>query len=82
MLENYRQIIIHAGFAPEAISVRATLRYCPSLAECILAEREQTKCGTIVVGRQGLSRSEEFLFGSVAVSPARSSTMHVTARCG
>jgi len=32
----------------------------------ILAERRQMKCSTIVVGRQGLSRSEEFLFGSVS----------------
>jgi nucleotide-binding universal stress UspA family protein len=80
MLENYRQIIIHAGFAPEAISVRATLRYCPSLAECILAERKESKCGTIVVGRQGLSRSEEFLFGSVSskiVNHARNCTVWV-----
>lgn len=66
MLKDYRQILIRAGFAPEDVSVRSTLRYCPSLAECILAERDQTGYSTIVVGRQGLSRSEEFLFGSVS----------------
>jgi nucleotide-binding universal stress UspA family protein len=42
------------------------LRYCPSLAECILAEREEIDYDTIVLGRQGLSRSEEFLFGSIS----------------
>ncbi len=80
MLENYRQILIRAGFAPKAVSTRATLRHCPSLAECILAERKDAKCGTIVVGRQGLSRSDEFLFGSVSskiVNHARNCTVWV-----
>lgn len=80
MLKDYRQILIRAGFAPEDVSVRSTLRYCPSLAECILAERGQTGYSTIVVGRQGLSRSEEFLFGSVSskiVNHARDCTVWV-----
>lgn len=80
VLKNYRQILIQAGFAPEAVSVRATLRHCPSLAECILAERKDANCSTIVVGRQGLSRSEEFLFGSVSskiVNHARNCTVWV-----
>ena len=74
------RILIRAGFAPEDVSVRSTLRYCPSLAECILAERDQTGYSTIVVGRQGLSRSEEFLFGSVSskiVNHARDCTVWV-----
>lgn len=80
MLKNYREILIGEDFRPENVSVRSTLRYCPSLAECILAERNQTKCSTIVVGRQGLSRSEEFLFGSVSskiVNHARDCTVWV-----
>jgi nucleotide-binding universal stress UspA family protein len=80
VLKNYRQILIQAGFAPEAVSVRATLRHCPSLAECILAERKDANYSTIVVGRQGLSRSEEFLFGSVSskiVNHARNCTVWV-----
>ena len=80
MLKNYREFLIGEGFKPADVSVRSTLRYCPSLAECILAERNQTKCSTIVVGRQGLSRSEEFLFGSVSskiVNHARDCTVWV-----
>ncbi len=80
MLKNYREFLIGEGFEPADVSVRSTLRYCPSLAECILAERNQTKCSTIVVGRQGLSRSEEFLFGSVSskiVNHARDCTVWV-----
>ena len=80
MLENYRHIFIDSGFDPEDISVRSTLRYCPSLSECILTEQDKTKYSTIVVGRQGLSRSEEFLFGSISskiVNHARNCTVWV-----
>ena len=80
MLENYRQILIREGFDPNDIWVRSTLRYCPSLSECILAEQDKMQYSTIVVGRQGLSRSEEFLFGSVSskiVTHARNCTVWV-----
>ena len=66
MLKDYRQGLIQAGFSPDDVTVRSPLRYCPSMAECILAERDQTQYDTIVVGRQGVSRSEEFLFGSIS----------------
>ncbi len=65
-LEEYRQILVGAGFDSDGVSVRSTLRYCPSMAECILSERDETKYDTIVVGRQGLSRKEQFLFGSIS----------------
>jgi nucleotide-binding universal stress UspA family protein len=80
MLEEYRQMLIDAGFEPNQVSARSTLRYCPSMAECILAERDETEYSTIVVGRQGLSRSEEFLFGSISskiVNHARNCTVWV-----
>jgi nucleotide-binding universal stress UspA family protein len=80
MLEEYRNELIKAGFNPENVSVRSMLKYCPSMAECILAERDDTQYSTIVVGRQGISRSEEFLFGSVSskiVTHARKCTVWV-----
>lgn len=80
MLEGYRKLLIKKGFDPENVAVRSTLRYCPSMAECILSERDETEYSTIVVGRQGLSRSEEFLFGSISskiVSHARNCTVWV-----
>ena len=80
MLEDYRQILIREGFDPDDIWVRSTLRYCPSLSECILVEQNETQYSTIVVGRQGLSRSEEFLFGSISskiVNHARNCTVWV-----
>jgi nucleotide-binding universal stress UspA family protein len=80
MLENDRQTLVQAGFDATDVSVRSTLRYCPSMAECILAERDDTEYHTLVVGRQGISRSEEFLFGSVSskvVNHAKNCTVWV-----
>jgi nucleotide-binding universal stress UspA family protein len=65
LLEEYRKILIDAGFEAEDVNTRSTLRYCPSLAECILKEHPETY-STIVVGRKGHTRTEEFLFGSVS----------------
>jgi nucleotide-binding universal stress UspA family protein len=82
VLDDYRQLLISQGFDPKDVSVRSTLRYCPSMAQCILSERDETEYSTIVVGRQGLSRSEEFLFGSISskiVTHARNCTVWVVA---
>jgi len=80
LLERDRRRLIEMGFDPADVTVRSTLRYCPSMAECILAERDETEYSTIVVGRQGLSRNEEFLFGSISskiVNHARNCTVWV-----
>jgi nucleotide-binding universal stress UspA family protein len=66
MLAGYRKLLIDCGFSDGDVTVQSTLRYCPSMAECILAEHDKTRYDTIVVGRQGVSRSEEFLFGSIS----------------
>jgi nucleotide-binding universal stress UspA family protein len=80
MLEEYRRILLDADFAPDDVNVRSTLRYCPSMAECILAERDLYEYKTIVVGRKGMSHKEEFLFGSISgkiVRTARDCTVWV-----
>jgi nucleotide-binding universal stress UspA family protein len=80
MLEEYRRMLIDAGFATEDVSTRSTLRYCPSMAECILAEQDSLEYATLVVGRKGLSHKEEFLFGSISgkiVRTARNCTVWV-----
>ena len=80
MLNDYRNILLQSGFDKNDVSTRSTLRYCPSMAQCILSERDEIEYSTIVVGRQGLSRSEEFLFGSISskiVNHARNCTVWV-----
>jgi len=66
ILEEYMDILIRGGFKAGSVSTKSELRYCPSMAECILAERDKSHYDTIVVGRQGLSRKERFLFGSIS----------------
>jgi nucleotide-binding universal stress UspA family protein len=80
LMAGYRQSLIDSGFEQKDVLIRTTLRYCPSMAECILSERDDQAYGTIVVGRQGISRSEAFLFGSVSnkiVNHARNCTVWV-----
>lgn len=66
MLAEYKNILIDAGFNPVDISTRSTIRYCPSMAECILAEKDNMEYSTLVVGRRGLSYKEEFVLGSIS----------------
>ena len=80
LLEEYRQLLIQKGFDPEDVTAKSKLRYCLSMAACILSERDESECSTIVIGRQGLSRNEEFLFGSISskvVTHARNCTVWV-----
>ena len=66
LLRRYHDLLVEKGIDPEKITSHDKIRYCPSIAECILNERESTGCGTIIVGRKGVSHKEEFLFGSVS----------------
>jgi nucleotide-binding universal stress UspA family protein len=78
---GFKVAIVHViPEAEEDYFATTALRYCPSMAECILAERDDTEYHTLVVGRQGISRSEEFLFGSVSskiVNHAKNCTVWV-----
>ena len=81
-MEAYRRTLTAAGFADDAVEMLTPRRYCPSMAECILSEWEARSYSTIAVGRQGLSRKEEFLFGSISskiVNHARDCTVWVVA---
>lgn len=79
-LADYRRMLIDHGLAPERVTQQIVEREGPSLARLILAEAASLGARTIVVGRQGVSRKEEFLFGSVSkqiVSHARRCTVWV-----
>lgn len=65
-LEKYRTVLQQAGFAEDKVSVRAEVRKCPSIAACILDEQKKLGCCTIVMGRRGISKREEFLLGSTS----------------
>lgn len=80
ILDEYRKMLISDGLPEYEVDKKLPLRYCPSMAECILSEQDERRYGTIIVGRQGLSRKEEFLFGSISskiVTHARHCTVWV-----
>jgi nucleotide-binding universal stress UspA family protein len=79
-LSGYRDRLIADGIEPGDVTIRTAQRDGPSLARLILDELAALGAGTIVVGRQGLSPKEEFLFGSVSrqiVSHVRNGTVWV-----
>jgi len=66
VLDEAMTVLVGEGFEPERVFPLIKVRYCPSIAECILHEAEASQSETIVVGRKGVSHKEEFLFGSVS----------------
>ncbi|MBU2547962.1 MAG: universal stress protein [Proteobacteria bacterium] len=66
LLGKTRATLEAAGLAPERIAYKAPVKTCDSMAACILSEQEDEGFGTLVVGRRGLSKAEEFLFGSIS----------------
>ncbi len=65
-LEKYRQILLQSGFPEEKVSIKAEVKDCPSIAECIMNEQRKLGACTIVVARRKLSRQQEFLLGSTS----------------
>lgn len=66
LLENYKNILIQSGFLEDKIKININIRPCTSIAECILDELSKIKACTVVVGRRGLSKKEELIFGSTS----------------
>ena len=66
MLDNYRQIMIQAGFPEDKVRIRSCVGEEKSFSEAILDTRCDLTCCTVVVGRHHKSKTEEFLFGSTS----------------
>ena len=66
VMQDYRHILVDAGFPDDKVNVRIDTMRAPSVADCIIKEQEEMKCCTIVIGRRGISKKEEFIFGSTS----------------
>jgi nucleotide-binding universal stress UspA family protein len=71
LLENYRQVLIQAGFPPDKVRIRTCVGGEKSFAEAILETRCDLTCCTVVVGRHHKSKAEEFLLGSTSTKLIR-----------
>jgi len=65
-LKEARAILENKGMDPGAVSERGLCIMEHSIAKNILEIQEEGGFGTVVVGRRGMSKAEEFLFGSVS----------------
>ena len=66
MLREYRLILTGAGFKDTAVDDKLVVKSCVSIADCILEEQNKLRSSTIVIGRRGISKKEEFIFGSTS----------------
>ena len=66
ILNNYREMLIQSGFSEDKVMVRMEVRSCQSIADCILDDQKKLGCCTIVLGRRGISKKEEFIYGSTS----------------
>ncbi len=66
VLERYRQILIQSGFPKTKVSTELVLGDGRPVSSVILEKQKEVCSCALVVGRRGISKSEEFLFGSVS----------------
>ncbi len=66
VLDNVYELLIHKGLDKEIIERKILSITGFSIAQAILDFQKQGGFGTIVVGRRGMSKAEEFLFGSIS----------------
>ncbi|MDX1764516.1 MAG: universal stress protein [bacterium] len=66
LLRRYRQILIEGGFPEDKVAVSVETTESLSIAEAIIETQERVGSCTVVVGRHGISKQEEFLFGSTS----------------
>lgn len=64
LFQEIKNILMASGFASEKLSEKITAGIY-SRSEAIIKEAEDSGCGTIVVGRRGLSKVEAFFMGRV-----------------
>lgn len=71
-LKTARQRLAAVGLPDQAVTERTLLCSAePSIAQTILDVQQEGGFGTLVVGRRGLTKGEEFLFGSVSTRLVR-----------
>ncbi len=67
LLEGRRADLVSAGLSPDRVRTKLLFAVAPETpADVILREKHEGGYETIVVGRRGVSKKEEFMFGSVS----------------
>ncbi len=66
VLADLKEVLKSRGIPSSSIDTEARRATGFSIAQTILEYQKKNDFGTIVVGRRGVSKAEEFLFGSVS----------------
>ncbi len=65
-LERYLKMLVNAGFSRNSVELLMRTGEYQSIAQVILDEALRIRAGTIVLGRRGISKKEEFIYGSTS----------------
>lgn len=65
------EILITAGIKREAVFCTTQMAEGKTISETLLEVRRRGDFGTVVTGKRGVSKAEEFLFGSISNALAR-----------
>lgn len=71
-------LLLEAGVSQEQVSTDNRFAEGKTISEELLAVRSEGDFGTVVVGKRGVSRTEEFLFGSISNALAQHSVNFTT----
>lgn len=66
-----RKILLEAGLAAERICTDIRMADKTTISQMVLDVQQEGDFGTVVAGKRGVSKAEEFLFGSISNALAR-----------
>ncbi|NWF98658.1 MAG: universal stress protein [Nitrospirae bacterium] len=66
ILQEHLSLLLRSGINKDDVDIKLVVKECISVAECILETQKKLNCGTIVIGRRGISKKEEFIYGSTS----------------
>ncbi len=78
VFSNGMEILTKAGVQKERITTVNRFAEGKTISEELLEVRSEGEFGTVVVGKRGVSRTEEFLFGSISNALAQHSVNFTT----
>ncbi len=73
MLAEATDLLVAAGVPEDSLSRRVCMAQGTTISQKVLEVRAEGGFGTVVAGKRGVSKAEEFLFGSISNALARHS---------
>lgn len=73
-----QRVLVEAGIRPNMIWYDIRPAASKTISQTILEVQREGDFGTVVVGKRGVSKAEEFLFGSISNALARYSSQFTT----